>query len=72
MRPEMITQIIRKQFFCVTHVRTIGKINSQTIDVCDRHAHRKYLTGALNYTKELLPESPVCPKQVSESDFGVQ
>ena len=26
MRPEMITQIIRKQFFCVTNVRAIGKL----------------------------------------------
>ena len=25
MRPEMITQIIRKQFFCVTDVCVIGK-----------------------------------------------
>ena len=26
MRPEMITQIIQKQFFCVTDVRVIGKL----------------------------------------------
>ena len=26
MRPEMITQIIRKQFFCVTDVLAIGKL----------------------------------------------
>ena len=26
MRPEMITQIIRKQFFCVTNARAIGKL----------------------------------------------
>ena len=26
MRPEMITQIIRKQFFCVTDVCAIGKL----------------------------------------------
>ena len=26
MRPEMITQIIRKQFFCVTDARAIGKL----------------------------------------------
>ena len=25
MRPEMITQIIQKQFFCVTDVRAFGK-----------------------------------------------
>ena len=26
MRPEMITQIIRKQLFCVTNVRVVGKL----------------------------------------------
>ena len=45
MRPEMITQLIRKQIFCVTDVRAIGKsiprqlmfviINSQTVNVCN-------------------------------------
>ena len=35
------------------------KINSQTINVCRRRAHRKYLMKAPNYTNEFLPESPV-------------
>ena len=34
VRPEMITQIIRKQIFCVTDVCAIWKFNSQTIHVC--------------------------------------
>ena len=29
MRPKMITQIIRKLFFCVTNVRVIGKLISR-------------------------------------------
>ena len=57
----MITQIIRKLFFCVTNVRSITNINSQIINmcVCNWHLHRKYLMKAPNYTKEILPESPV-------------
>ena len=59
LRPEMITQIIRKQFFCVTDVCAIAHINSQTINVCNWHVHWKYVVEAPNYTKEFLPESPV-------------
>ena len=50
----MITQIIRKRLFCVTHVS-----NSETIDACNWRVHRKYLMKAPNYTKEFVPESPV-------------
>ena len=35
------------------------KINSQTINVCNEHVHRKYLMKAPNYTNLFLPESPV-------------
>ena len=60
MRPEMITQMIRKQFFCVTDVCVCNwKINSQTINVCNWRVCRKYLVKAPNYTREFLPEHPV-------------
>ena len=55
----MITQIIWKQFFCVTDMRANWKINTQTINVCNWSVHRKYLVKAPDYTKEFLPESPV-------------
>ena len=54
----MITQIIRKQFFCVTDVRVIGKlIPGQSM--CNWRVRTKYPIKAPNYTKEFLPESPV-------------
>ena len=59
----MITQIIRKQLFCVTNVRVIGKKNLPRqlvcVCVCNWHVHGKYLMKSPNYTKEFLPESPV-------------
>ena len=54
VRPEMITQIIRKQFFCVTddHDDVCNwKINSQTLNVCNWAVHKKYLHRRSNYTK---------------------
>ena len=56
---EMIRQIIRKQFFYVTDVCAIGKINSKAIDVCNWCVHNEYLMEAPKYTKEFLPENPV-------------
>ena len=47
MRPEMITQIIRKQFFSVTDVCAIGKINSQRILLCNWHLQKVPHGGAL-------------------------
>ena len=35
------------------------KTNSQTINVCNWHVHRKHLMKAPNCTKEFLPENPV-------------
>ena len=54
----MITQIIQKQFFCVTDVCVIGKLIPRQL-MCNWHVHRKYLVKAPDYTKEFLPESPV-------------
>ena len=53
---EVIAQMIRKQFSCVTDVCVI-EINSQTIDVRNWRSHRKYLCKRPQYTKELLPEA---------------
>ena len=50
MRPELITQMIRKQFFCATDVCN-RQINSQTFNVCNWRIHRKYLMKGPNYTK---------------------
>ena len=58
MRPEMITQIIRKHFF-VYPMCVQFEINFQRIYLCNWHVHRKYLMKAPNYTKQFLPESPV-------------
>ena len=41
MRPEMITQIIRKQFFCVTDVCVIGKLIPREF-FCVIGVYRKY------------------------------
>ena len=46
IRPEMITQIIRKQFFCVTDVCN-WKINSQRILLCNWHLQKVPHGGAL-------------------------
>ena len=53
MRPEMITQMIRKQFFCVTDVCVCNwETNSQTIHVCNWPVHGKYVVEAPHYTKK--------------------
>ena len=41
IRPEMITQIIRKQFFCVTDVCVIGKLIPREF-FCVIGIYRKY------------------------------
>ena len=48
----MITQIIQKLFFCVTDARVAEKLFPRQL-MCIIGAF------AANYTKELLPESPV-------------
>ena len=56
IRPETITQIIRKQVFCVADVRAIrNSIPTQVTCVCIWRVRRKYLMKAPNYTKEFLP-----------------
>ena len=62
MRPDMISQIIRKQFFCVTDVCVV-KINSQTIHVCNWHVHRKYLVDTPGLHK-IIPARKTCVTDV--------
>ena len=54
----MITQIIRKLFFCVADVRAIGKLFPKTINVCNWRVHRKYLMKAPIFTKEIPARVP--------------
>ena len=61
----MITQIIRKRFFCVTDVCASGKLISQTNKcvVFGARVHIKYLMKAPNYAK-IIPARKTCVTDV--------
>ena len=58
---EMVTPIIRKQFFYVTDVCVcvIGKLSPRQFMYVIGASTEKYLVHAPYYTKEFLPEGPV-------------
>ena len=57
----MIPQIIRKQLCCVTDVSVCNrKSNSQTINVCNWHVHRKHLID-LGGNNSVLPWEATSP-----------
>ena len=60
MRPEMITLIIRKQFFYVTDVRVI-KTNSQRILVCNWGSQKVPHRGARSTQKNSCWKDNRCP-----------
>ena len=62
MRPEMITQIIRKQFFCVTDVCVIGKLIPRKL-FCVIGVYRKYLMEAPELHKR-IPARKLCVTDV--------
>ena len=57
--PDMFTQMVRKQFFSVTDVHVIGKINSQTILVCDWYSH-KIPNGGVRMTQNKSIQKTLC------------
>ena len=65
MRPEMITQMIRKQFFCVTYVCVCNwKINSQRIILCNWRLQKvphggAQITQKNSFQKALCNRCPV-------------
>ena len=65
IRPEMITQIIRKQFFYVTDVCN-WKINSQRILLCNWHLQKVPHGGALITQKNSCQKALCnrCPVQL--------
>ena len=62
MRPERITQIIRKQFFCVTDVRAIGKLFPEN-SFCVIGVYRKYHMEAPKLHKK-IPARKLCVTDV--------
>ena len=59
MRPDMITQIIRKQFCSVTDVCLIEKVSPRQLMCVTGTCTESTLWRCPNYMTELLPESPV-------------
>ena len=59
MRPEVITQMLRKHFFCVTDVHAIRKLIPRQF-LCIIGPHRKYVMEAPKLDK-VIPafQSPV-------------
>ena len=68
----MITRIIRKQFFCVTDVRAIGKCNSQIINVCNWRVHRKYLMKAPELHKRIPARKALCNRFLCNWEINSQ
>ena len=54
IRPEMLTQMIREQVFCVTDVRAI-----RILVLVGAFTEKSLYGGARITSKQLLPESPV-------------
>ena len=60
----MTTLIIRKQFFCETDVCVCNlHINSQIINVCHWHLHRKYLMEAPELHKTIPARKPCVTRE---------
>ena len=62
MRPETMTQIIRKQFFgqvwCNRCVCVCNQKNAQTLNACNWHVHRKCLMEAPELHKRIPSRKP--------------